>query len=189
MNDVKKIAKELCEKSPCHHKCHDTKDCIVEDEALLLINQNKSNNFDVKSNNELFKQALVEGVNRRIDKIIEEEKQIEEMAKILCGMKNGCDGCMWSKEYCNERNYAEEIYNAGYRKQSEGEWISVEHRLPEESGEYLVFGRTFGNKKPQIWICECISIGSVMGWCNNAKNPIVEAWMPLPEAPKMKGGE
>lgn len=51
MNDVKKIAKELCEKSPCHHKCRDTKDCIVEDEALLLINQNKSNNFEVKSNN------------------------------------------------------------------------------------------------------------------------------------------
>lgn len=68
-------------------------------------------------------------------------------------------------------------------------WISVEDRLPEESGEYLVFGRTFGNKKPQIWICECISIGSVIGWCNNAKNPIIEAWMPLPEAPKMKGGE
>ena len=44
------------------------------------------------------------------------EKQIEEMAKIFCGMKNGCDGCMWYKVHCNERNYAEEIYNAGYRK-------------------------------------------------------------------------
>lgn len=52
------------------------------------------------------------------------EKQIEEMAKIFCGMKNGCNGCMWNKTYCNERNYAEEIYNAGYRKQSEGEWRS-----------------------------------------------------------------
>jgi hypothetical protein len=51
-----------------------------------------------------------------------EEKQIEEMAKILCGMKNGCDGCMWDKVHCNERSYAEEIYNADYRKQSEGEW-------------------------------------------------------------------
>lgn len=50
------------------------------------------------------------------------EKQIEEMAKIFCGMKNGCDGCMWDKVHCNERNCAEEIYNAGYRKQSEGEW-------------------------------------------------------------------
>ena len=47
------------------------------------------------------------------------KEQIEEMAKILCGMKKGCDGCMWDKVHCNERNYAEEIYNAGYRKQSE----------------------------------------------------------------------
>lgn len=47
------------------------------------------------------------------------EKQIEGMAKILCGMKNGCDGCMWDKVHCNERNYAEEIYNAGYRKATE----------------------------------------------------------------------
>jgi hypothetical protein len=47
------------------------------------------------------------------------DKQIEEIAKILCGMKNGCDGCMWNKVHCNERNYAEEIYNAGYRKASE----------------------------------------------------------------------
>lgn len=65
------------------------------------------------------------------------KKQIEEMAKILCGMKNGCDGCMWNKEHCRERSDAVEIYNAGYRKQSEpyscghekgGEWIA--HRDP-----------------------------------------------------------
>lgn len=47
------------------------------------------------------------------------EKQIEELGKIICGMENGCDGCMWNKTRCNERNYAEEIYKAGYRKQSE----------------------------------------------------------------------
>ena len=47
------------------------------------------------------------------------EKQIEELGKILCGMKNGCDGCMCDKVHCNEKNYAEEIYKAGYRKQSE----------------------------------------------------------------------
>lgn len=96
MNGVKieKLAKELCEKSGCHHKCNDTKDCVVEDEAKEVIANSATTT----------------------------EKQIEEMAKILCGMKNGCDGCMWDKVYCNERNYAEEIYNAGYRKQSEGEW-------------------------------------------------------------------
>jgi hypothetical protein len=46
-------------------------------------------------------------------------KQIDEIAKILCGMKNGCDGCMWDKSICYERNDAEEIYNAGYRKASD----------------------------------------------------------------------
>lgn len=68
-----------------------------------------------KSNEELFKQALVEGVNRRIDKTIEEEKQIEEMRAILCrsGAINHC-------EYCEDcEGIVEALYNAGYRKQSE----------------------------------------------------------------------
>ena len=77
-----------------------------------------------------------------------EEKQIEEMAKIFCGMKNGCDGCMWDKAHCNERNYAEEIYNAGYRKQSEnvielpckvGDTVWHIRRTPEHrGGSYIV---------------------------------------------------
>jgi hypothetical protein len=67
------------------------------------------------------------------EEMMSQEKQIEELAKIFCGMKNGCDGCMWDKVHCNERNYAVEIYNAGYRKQSVGEWIkdntsNFEHR-------------------------------------------------------------
>lgn len=110
------------------------------------------------------------------------EKQIEEMTETINDLY-GADAMYYGVD---SYGIATALYNARYRKQ---EWISVEDRLPEESGEYLVFGQTFGNKKPQIWICECISIGSVMGWCNNAKNPIVEAWMPLPKAPKMKGGE
>jgi hypothetical protein len=70
------------------------------------------------------------------------KEQIEGMAKILCGMKNSCDECMWNKVHCNERNYAEEIYNAGYRKQSEpisyghekgGEWV----QLPCKVGDTL----------------------------------------------------
>ena len=59
------------------------------------------------------------------------DKQIEEMAKIFCGMKNGCDGCMWDKVHCNERNYAEEIYNAGYRK------------IPDNIGEFSDGYHTF----------------------------------------------
>lgn len=47
------------------------------------------------------------------------EKQIEEIAKILCGQTRGCEHCMFNYNTCFERKDAEEIYNAGYRKASE----------------------------------------------------------------------
>lgn len=34
---IKAVAKTLCEASPCHHKCHDTEHCIVEDDAAVII--------------------------------------------------------------------------------------------------------------------------------------------------------
>lgn len=37
---IKELAKELCDKSGCHHKCNDTKDCVVEDEAEAIIGNN-----------------------------------------------------------------------------------------------------------------------------------------------------
>ena len=64
------------------------------------------------------------------------------------------------------------------------EWILVEDRLPEQPGMYLVTGRSYGTKTPKIWVCECMKIGPLVGWCNNALNPCVKAWMPLPEPPK-----
>ena len=171
MNEqIKKIAKELCEESTCHHKCPTTDDCIVEDDAkllinkgkegyycygkkdfchkgndntvkcgdceffndeggeILLINQNKSNNFDVKSNEELFKQALVEGLSNKFDKILEEAKQIEqidEMARDICHLNVSCEECtMLAKQmgqskdrYCKAMQYAKRAYEKGWRKQ------------------------------------------------------------------------
>ena len=75
-----------------------------------------------------------------------------------------------------------EMLDKGYRKQSE--WISVEERLPESSDiECLLF---LDNE--QI----------VIGWYHVSAGVFVEGgiamlnkvayWMPLPEAPKMKGG-
>ena len=98
MSNIKELAKELCEESTCHHKCPTTDDCIVEDEALLLINENKSNNFDVKSNNE-----------------------IEEMTKTLH------EGMKPLKETYGANELASILYHAGYRKQSEGEWIAKDN--------------------------------------------------------------
>lgn len=51
------------------------------------------------------------------------EKQIEEIARVLCGMASSCDKCMFSKVKCYEHQEADAIYKAGYRKQSEGEWV------------------------------------------------------------------
>lgn len=84
------------------------------------------------------------------------EKQIEEIAKTLCGMKNDCDGCMWNKTHCNERNYAEEIYAAGYRKQSEGEWID------KPTGAY---GRM------QSWCSACSKHSGIGGIESNRHKP------------------
>ena len=59
------------------------------------------------------------------------EKQIEEMADKLCTTSYFCTAEDWdscdikdSDEYCHRcRKVAERLYNAGYRKQSEGEWV------------------------------------------------------------------
>ena len=50
------------------------------------------------------------------------EKQIEEMARTLCGEKeHSCKECD-SFDLCEFWLEASTLYNAGYRKQSEGEW-------------------------------------------------------------------
>lgn len=60
-------------------------------------------------------------------------------------------------------------------------WISVKDRLPKESGQYLVTGK-WKDTARIYWICFFYkSLGSFQcfGWANNAKNPPVEAWMPI----------
>ena len=90
----------------------------------LLINENKSNNFEVKSNEELFKQALVEGLNRHFDREIEEAKkieQIEELAKVIDYTFVLAEGVGAVRP--SSRMIAMDLYDADFRKQSGGEWI------------------------------------------------------------------
>lgn len=62
-------------------------------------------------------------------------------------------------------------------------WIPCSERLPEKQGQYYVSG---GDK---VWICDFLIFSNFKGgWCNNVSNPVVEAWMPLPE-PYEKEGE
>ena len=64
-------------------------------------------------------------------------------------------------------------------EQPEQRWIPCSEKLPEKSGQYYVSG------KGKVWICEFLTIHSstilLGGWCNDAANPVVQAWMPLPE--------
>lgn len=52
---------------------------------------------------------------------MEQKKQIEEMAKELCGMDRECKDCNMDS-ICISQNCASIFYKLGYRKQSEGEW-------------------------------------------------------------------
>ena len=103
-----------------------------------------------------------------------EEKQIEEIFKIVgscvevpdreCDKYGTCAHCK-----------AVRIYNAGNRKQ---EWISVEDRLPGRNGRYL----THCNIEGQSLVC-------ILYYCKVGvfNEGTVTHWMPLPEAPQMKG--
>lgn len=56
-----------------------------------------------------------------------EEKQIEEMARFVCSSFHGhhdCENCsLYEERCCVSFCAARRLYNASYRKQSEGEWI------------------------------------------------------------------
>lgn len=130
----------------------------------------------------------------------EKEKQIEEMARAMCDRETTCKEC--PVYICRARIHAANAYKAGYRKPDwcplvdatdtnvghKSEWISVEERLPEKEGKYLIctdrgyvtfgfFGNYDGN-------------GNLTILRNNPRFDYrnVIYWMPLPEPPDMKGG-
>ena len=109
------------------------------------------------------------------------EKQIiEEMAKLL----NRCAAVCEDRCSCSEKEHAEALYNAGYRKQ---EWISVDERLPEPFVSVLVY-------MPGEIPCQTVREGFInkrgewyAGGFDRLPDEVV-SWTKMPEAPKMKGG-
>ena len=88
------------------------------------------------------------------------------------------------------QNTAEKMTAKGYLKQ---EWISVEERLPEEDGCYITYTNATG--KDNGVIAQNLVTRNIRGkkirrweWQTRISPWIVTHWMPLPEAPKMKGG-
>ena len=97
------------------------------------------------------------------------KNQIEELTNEL----------IFTKNYGTLDAVAKHLYEKGYRKQ---EWISVEDRLPTwKDGKVLIY-TTHG-----ISIAQRTTSERWKGDCAIPK--LITHWMPLPEPPKMKGGE
>ena len=78
----------------------------------------------------------IERWNKRADTTMSKEMQIAKIArdfnKDMCSDREhveSCAECVGASEQCALYIIATKIYNAGYRKQSEGEWIVEEHPL------------------------------------------------------------
>ena len=127
------------------------------------------------------------------------DKKIEEMAKVIASvppLKFAVDGRCQGKHIYTLNKFAETLYEAGYRKQSEsfsrphendGEWISVEERLPEAECPVLIFTRK--NRYYVGYYYKALIDQTFTGFYADAVKRDVTHWMPLPEAPKKGGGE
>ena len=120
------------------------------------------------------------------------EKQIEEMAKDICRVKQSCNDVCHPINSCRALKYAERFYNAGYRKQ---EWISVDERLPTVEEEERGLVGIVNGYNGKIRFMDAIifvnyDFDEKEWWSQDydLTDCKVEYWMPLPEAPKMKGG-
>lgn len=102
------------------------------------------------------------------------EKQIEEMVKTVSDCECDCLNC----KTCYSWELCEALYNAGYRKQ---EWISVDERLPDKSGKYIVC-----NAKGMVYQTKFYTYPKDQGghWGQKDKGRSITHWMHLPEAPK-----
>ncbi len=97
------------------------------------------------------------------------QEQIDELESVLYEANH-------KKSVLDYRWLATAAYNAGYRKQSE--WISVDERLPELHTYVITYDTVLGD----VQIDSVLSNGEFVIGYN------VTHWMPIPEAPKMKGG-
>ena len=110
------------------------------------------------------------------------KEQIEEMARVIMDtppLTVRSVGRAQGKRYMTAHHLAEHLYNADYRKQSE--WISVDERLPEEDMRVLVY---INSERSYTKLdTDRMADGKWVRWSKD-----ITHWMPLPEAPNMKGG-
>ena len=99
---------------------------------------------------------------------------------------------LFDKTY--DPNYKLLLDEASDRLENQSEWMSVDERLPETEGTYLVWNkeqkkieiRFFHRLPPHYPVESHPEIREYFG--NFADYKRITHWMPLPEAPKRKGG-
>ena len=114
--------------------------------------------------------------------MMDKQKFVLEMAKDICRVKLNCNDVCNPISACDALKYAERAVEAGYCKP---EWISVDERLPEPNKLVLCIWE----RKDDGWHYGFARYQRENVWyVSNEGMPRVTHWMPLPEAPKMKGG-
>ena len=105
--------------------------------------------------------------------MIDRKKQIEEMALDICISRHACNADTCRKcnqhERCLYQDIAYALYNKGYRKQSEGEWID------KPTGAY---------NRMQSWCSACGKHSGIGGIESNRHKPFYPNC-----GAKMKGGK
>lgn len=111
------------------------------------------------------------------------QQKIVEMAKDICRVKHICTDVCKPISACDALRYAERAVDAGYCKP---EWISVDERLPEEDTRVLVYLNLtkLDAMTYTFFDTDRILDGKWIRW-----RGYISHWMPLPEAPKMKGAD
>jgi hypothetical protein len=146
-----------------------------------------------------------------------EQKQIEEMAKDIAEAINhnsAVDVIRRGLICVNSEGVTRELYDEGYRKHTDrfllkengelipllpkqSEWISVEDRLPDcewgAESKAVLFITKQGTMYTGYYGCGGIYRDRYFREYKNSTDgydiSFITHWMPLPEAPKMKGGE
>jgi hypothetical protein len=114
----------------------------------------------------------METVKEKLAKLIDESKSY---ANHQCfHTQNVCVECPFSKESnCKKFYQAEYLIQNGVTIQ---EWVSVDERLPEKTGKYIVC-----TAKNAVYCAKYYANGKHFG---TEMNTHITHWMPLPEPPK-----
>jgi hypothetical protein len=85
--------------------------------------------------------------------------------------------------FCDKRNMCSMCELDMYRKGSlaNNKWISVEERLPDEQGHFLIVDKE-GQMNTAFYTPR-------FGWLSHFRIRNITHWIPLPEPPKKGGGE